>query len=205
MIVYHGTTAKRAEAICRHGFLPKRPSRRVWFASGKGYARGRAKTQARRARDRAVVLACVLNLGQLKTQLGPKRVFNRNGIIAINGPVPVSVIRSHPLSAGQPCSPEEIAMWANTILGLKHYKGVSPNHKGVNELSKWMVEHISSKPARPVKTGQLFEQARHFMPEFFRDAKLDPKSGVAYRVTRRGEMMLKIETPVDDLEERELE
>ncbi len=30
MIVYHGTSAARAEKICREGFLPRKPSRRVF-------------------------------------------------------------------------------------------------------------------------------------------------------------------------------
>ena len=38
MIVYHGTTARRARRICQEGFLPKKPSRRVWFAEGRTYA-----------------------------------------------------------------------------------------------------------------------------------------------------------------------
>lgn len=44
MIVYHGTTSRRAQRICAEGFLPKKPSRCVWFAENRRYALGRAKT-----------------------------------------------------------------------------------------------------------------------------------------------------------------
>ena len=63
MIVYHGTTRRRAMRIGKEGFLPKKPSRRVWFAQGRGYALGRAKTQARRAHGRPAVLKCEIDLG----------------------------------------------------------------------------------------------------------------------------------------------
>ena len=66
MIVYHGTTSRRAHRICREGFLPKKPSRRVWFAESRRYALGRAKTQARRTRDSAVVLACEIDVDQIR-------------------------------------------------------------------------------------------------------------------------------------------
>lgn len=205
MIVYHGTTGKRADKILRDGFLPKRPSKRVWFAASKGYARGRAKTQARRTRDRAVVLACILNMGQLKTQLGPKRVFNRHGIIAINGKVPVTVIRSHPLAGGSPTSPEELSLWANTVLGLKSYKGVSMRHPGLNRLSQWMVRRVSAKPGKTVKQGEIFDMAKRFLPDYFRNAKLDRGTGLAYRVTRYAEVMLKAEPPHEKIARHEEE
>ena len=67
------------------GFLPKKPSRRVWFAEQRNYAMGRARTQARRAKDRPAVLTCELNLGRLRAQFGKKKVFHRNGVIAIDG------------------------------------------------------------------------------------------------------------------------
>ena len=35
MIVYHGTTMKRARRICKAGFLPRKPSKRVWFAKAR--------------------------------------------------------------------------------------------------------------------------------------------------------------------------
>jgi RNA:NAD 2'-phosphotransferase (TPT1/KptA family) len=62
MIVYHGTTRRRAERILVSGFLARKPSRRVWFARSRAYAEGRAKTQARRAHDRPAVLVCELDL-----------------------------------------------------------------------------------------------------------------------------------------------
>lgn len=92
MIAYHGTTDQRARRIAKEGFLPRKPSRRVWFAESRRYALGRAKTQARRASDRPVVLTCDLNLAQLRERLGARRIFHKNHIIAISAKVPVTVL-----------------------------------------------------------------------------------------------------------------
>lgn len=87
MILYHGTTRRRARRICLEGFLPRRPSSRVWFAESRSYAIGRAKTQARRSRGRPCVLRCDINLAELRKRLGKNKVLHRNSVIAIGGPV----------------------------------------------------------------------------------------------------------------------
>ncbi len=40
MVVYHGTTYRSAQRIYSLGFLPKKPSRLVWFAASLRYATG---------------------------------------------------------------------------------------------------------------------------------------------------------------------
>jgi len=77
MIVYHGTTNRRARRICVEGFLPRKPSGRVWFAESRAYALGRAKTQARRSRDRPVVLACDIDIHRMRNRYGAKRILHR--------------------------------------------------------------------------------------------------------------------------------
>ena len=82
MIVYHGTTKRRAERICERGFLPRKPSRKVWFAESRKYAEGRAKTQARRAHDRPAVLTCEVDVNSFRRRLGPRRVMHRGRVTA---------------------------------------------------------------------------------------------------------------------------
>ena len=119
MIAYHGTTNLRAERICQEGFLPRKPSKRVWFAEGRGYAERRARQQARRAHARPVVLTCELDLQVLRRRLGPKKVRHKSGILAIDGPVPVSMIRSR--AASGRCS----AKWKRRPRFLIRMTGVS--------------------------------------------------------------------------------
>ncbi len=184
MIVYHGTTSLRAERICREGFLPKKPSRRVWFAEARSYALGRARTQARRARDSAVVLTCNVDLDQMRKRLGKRTVFRRGGVIAIDGRVPARVLRSRPGYGEQPRTPEELARWINDILGLKPHKGVGRRHPGVDRLSRWVVNRMTSRPNSTIRTRELLGMARHWLPEFFKGVEVDPETLHARRQVR---------------------
>ena len=181
MIVYHGTTARRAQRICQAGFVPKKPSRRVWFAKSKGYAERRARQQARRARDRAVVLTCDINLSQLRDQVGERRVIYRGGVIAIDALVPPSVLRAHAGAIDQPSSPDELAEWVNLILRLKPYKGVSRRHPGIQRLSRWIVNRANSQPTSRLRPAQILHMARQWLPEFFKEVEIDPLTLHAHR------------------------
>ena len=180
MILFHGTTARRARRICAEGFLPKKPSRRVWFAESRGYALGRAKTQARRSRDRPVVLTCDIDVNWFRTRYGRKRVLHRNRVVAIDGAVPVTALRSHP-SAGVPTSPDEIARWVNGMLGLKPHKGVGRRHPGVVRLSEWVNKRLQTSARTSVRLRELLHMARRWLGELFEGFDIDPDSLSAYR------------------------
>jgi len=190
MIVYHGTTHRRAERICEGGFLPRKPSRKVWFAESRKYAEGRAKTQARRSHDRAVVLACELDLSAFRRRLGPKRVLHRGRVIAIDGPVTVDVIRSHPL-ADYPTSPDDLAQWINRILRLRPWKGVSRKHPGILRLSRWITNHLLTHKRGRYPTGELLGMARQWLPEFFDGVEVDEARLVAVRRPSRIQLVCK--------------
>jgi len=196
MIVYHGTTDRRARRICEEGFAPRKPSRRVWFARGKGYALRRAKTQARRSRDHPVVLTCNIDVAQLKARVGSKRVFYGNGILAVNAHVPVSVLRGAVPEIGQPTSPEELAAWVNRLLGLKPWKGVGRHHPGIERLSRWVVNRRSSQRRSRVDPGELLQVARRWLPEFFEGVEVDPKR---VQVTRKTQT-IEVEVDTSELE-----
>jgi hypothetical protein len=178
MIVYHGTTATRAARICKEGFRPRRPSRRVWFAKSRGYALQRAKTQARRSHDRPTVLTCDLDLFKLRSRFGPKRILYRENVLAIDAPLPISVLRSQPFS-GAPSEPDEIAKWVCDILGLKPHKGPTRSHEGVKRLSRWVNRRMTANAK--VKPSELIRMARQWLPEFFDSFEVDSDSLKAYR------------------------
>jgi len=198
VIVFHGTTHRRAERICEVGFLPRKPSRRVWFAKGRGYALRRARQQARRARDRPVVLTCDINISQFRERLGKKRVRYNNGVLAIDAPVPVSVLRSHPSVVGQPMTPEELAAWVNHLLGLKAYKGVSRRDPGIERLARWVLNRVTSQPQSRLRPGELLHMARQWLPEHFKGVEVDPKSLRAYRRVRQIDVAAGMDAPEPD-------
>ncbi|MBI2299996.1 MAG: hypothetical protein HYU66_13825 [Armatimonadetes bacterium] len=205
MIVYHGTTAARARRICEVGLLPRKPSRRVWFAQNRNYAEGRARTQARRTHDRAVVLTCDLDVDQLRRAYGHKRVMHRGGVIAVDGTVPVAVLRSYPALFGQPTSPEDLAAWANELLGLKPWKGVSRRHPGVLRLSEWAVNRLSTQARPELRLTELLDKARQWLPEFFRDVVIDPATLQVWHTVADVAVEAQLpEPPPDDREARAL-
>ncbi len=181
MILYHGTTDKRARKIAAEGFLPRKPSRRVWFAASKGYARHRAQTQARRGRARPVVLTCDIDLAEFRRKLGCKHVRRTSGIIAIDGPVPAAVLRSCGEPLGTPSTPRELADWVNRVLGLKPWKGVGRRHPGILRLSRWVVNRAQDQPQRGIRRRELLHMARRWLPELFRGVKIDPDSLLVMR------------------------
>ena len=138
MIAYHGTTRQSARKISVEGLLPRRPSKRVWFAVAKSYALRRAKTQARRRRDKPIVLRCDLNLHELRKRYSNRRVFCNGGLIAISGPVPVSVLTDFPSYYGAPFTPPEIAQWVNRLLQIPAHKGAGAHHAGTLRLYDWL-------------------------------------------------------------------
>jgi len=174
MIVYHGTTRRRAEQIRLEGFKPKKPSRKVWFAESRRYAEGRAKTQAHRAHDRPAVLTCNLDINRLREQFGARRVFYRNGIVAIDAAVPISVLRSQTTTMEQPVTPDELAQWVNGLLRLKPHKGVGCRHPGIERLWRWVINRLNDQPR--IHPAELLEMARKWLPEFFEGVTVDPQS-----------------------------
>ena len=204
MIVYHGTTAGRARRIASEGFLPRKPSRMVWFADSRSYALGRAKTQAKRARDTAVVLTCDIDLPEMRKRLGKTKVFHGGGVISIKASVPVNVLRSHPGYPGyadQPSSPEDLAAWINDILRLKPYKGVNKRHPGLDRLSRWVVNRMTSRPNSRLRPKELLGMARRWLPEFFDSVEIDLETMRAWRSVATIEV--KVEAPPEPADPRE--
>ncbi len=192
MILYHGTTARRAKQIAAEGFQPRKPSRRVWFAERKGYAFGRARTQARRRHDRPVVLACDVDLSRLRGSLGARRVMQRGGVVSVDGHVPVSVLRSFP-GYDTPTSPGELTSWVNGVLGLKFYKGVGRRHPGIERLSSWVAHRFASQPSSSIAPTELLGMAQRWLPEFFEGVEVDPERlKVRRKVTT---IALRVESP----------
>ena len=200
LLAYHGTTRARARAIFDQGFLPKPPSRRVWFAEDRAYAMGRARTQARRANDTPIVFACDLDLSEFRRKLGRKNVVYKRGIIAIDGPVPASTLREFPF-ADMATVPREVAAWVNDLFDLEPDEGVKPEHPGLVRLSRWINSCLASDPESKLLCSELLERGRRWLPEYFVQADLDESALRAHR--RVGLIDYEVDTRVLEPDPRE--
>jgi hypothetical protein len=176
--------------IRTEGFLPKKPSKKVWFAHGHGYAYGRAKTQARRAHDTPVVLKCDIDVSALRDRYGAAHVRYNNGILAVDATISPSVLRSSVVEFDQPQSPGEFVMWVCSLLNLKQHKGPSPKHSGVIRLSEWATRRKAHRPDTLISPREMLGKARQWLPEYFSGFDIDPGTLRARRTT---------DTPQDDI------
>jgi len=202
MLAYHGTTQACARAILGEGFLPKPPSRRVWFAESRGYAMGRAKTQARRTDEVPVVLACDLDLDELRRRLGAKRVVCKKGIIAVDGSVPVEMLRSYRF-ADMATVPEEVTAWISSLLHLEPDQSVKADHPGLLRLSRWINARIASKPESKLLSSELLQKAKRWLPEYFVGSNLGLEDLRAHR--RVGLTDYEVDPPACEPDPREAE
>ena len=179
MDVYHGTTRARARRIFDLGLLPLPPSNKVWFAEDRAYAMGRARAQARRNRDAPRVLACNLDLDAIRREMGGKGVFYKKGIVAVDGPVTIEMLRSLSI-ADLATVPGEVVAWVNSLLGLTDEKAIQESHPGVVRLSNWINSHLASGKQAKLVSSELLERAKRWLPEYFRRARLSRKRLLAH-------------------------
>jgi HEAT repeat protein len=128
-------------------------------------------------------------------------VIYRNGIIAIDGSVPVTTLRSHTGAADQPTTPHELAAWVNQLLRLKPYKGVSPKHEGIFRLSRWVANRLEIQNRSIIRKTEMLEKARQWLPEYFESVVVDPKSLHAHHRTR----MIDVDIDHDSIATKERE
>ena len=182
MILYHGTTRKRAARIRVVGFILKRT--RVWFTSSQGYANRRARTQAKRNKDQPATLMCDLNLGQLRTHYGSRGVHKSRHVVVIRGKVPPSVILDQSGEKHLPYvfTADYLAGWINQITGVKSYKGVSRRDPGILRLEQWIQNRLKENPKATFTPTQLLALARQWIPDHLNKVRIDPKTLRAIRI-----------------------
>lgn len=172
MIVYHGTTRRRARLIRTDGFLPKEPSQRVWFAEDRSYALGRARTQAKRTRDRPVVLRCEVDLADLRRRWGGRRVFHGGHVIAVDAPVSAGVICDDLPPPARPRRGTALGRWVVNSLGLEAYRGVAAYRPRIERLIRWAENRLSRQRHGGITVRELLARAQHLLPEIFEGVDL---------------------------------
>ena len=172
MNFYHGTTLRSAIKIAQMGFLPRGGA--VWFTTSKNYAQGRSRQKARRTGSPPFVLACEIDLPELYDLLGKNHVMRSGGIIAVRGRVPPTVIRSH-FMLELLNSPGQIAKWVNQKLRREPYEGISPRHPGIERLSRWMENRMTSGTGSTIRPEEFSQKLCQWLPDFFQGVEITPE------------------------------
>ena len=164
MKFYHGTTLQNAIRIAEMGFLPRKGV--VWFTTSKHRAQRRAKQKARKTASPPFVFTCEINVQELYNRLGKHLVMRSKGFLAIRRRVPPTVILN---------SSELITRWVNRILQGESYESISPNHPGINRLSRWVENRMNAGPDSVIRPKELSQKLQQWLPNFFRGVKISPK------------------------------
>ena len=88
------------------------------------------------------------------------------GFLAIRRRVPPTVILN---------SSELIARWVSYILQGESYESISPNHPGINRLSRWVDNRMKAGTDSAIRPKELSQKLQQWLPNFFRGVKLTPK------------------------------
>jgi len=170
MEFYHGTTLTSARGILETGFRPRGGA--VWFTTQWNYAKSRAEQKAQRKHDRAIVIACNLDLEALRTHLGKGRVQGQSGIVAVNERLPVQPLQSNFFELL--ACPTALSQWINRQLGLFPYNGVSQKHWGIVRLAHWMNNRMMSGAGKHINQQEFFAKGKQWLPAFFAKMPFDP-------------------------------
>ncbi len=164
MKFYHGTTLRSAIRIADMGFLPRKGA--VWFTTSKNRAQRRAKQKARKTASPPFVFVCEINVRELSNRLGKHLVMRSRGFLAVRRRVPPTVILN---------SSELIARWVSQILHGESYESISPDHPGINRLSRWVETRMNAGTARAIRPKELSQKLQQWLPNFFRGVKIVPR------------------------------
>ena len=118
--------SKQARRIRLHGFEPRAPSRRVWFARNRAVAERRARRKSHGG-ERPLVLRCGIDIGALARNAESGHIFHSRGVLSVRGPVPASVLREETGDPRRhavefPHEPVGLARWINRLLELQPHK-----------------------------------------------------------------------------------
>ncbi|MCE2397224.1 HEAT repeat domain-containing protein [Candidatus Poribacteria bacterium] len=154
MKFYHGTTLQNAIRIAEMGFLPRKGV--VWFTTSKHRAQRRAKQKARKTASPPFVFTCEINVQELYNRLGKHLVMRSKGFLAIRRRVPPT-------------------RWVSQILQGESYENISPNHPGINRLSRWVENRMKAGTDSAIRPKELSQKLQQWLPNFFRGIKIAPQ------------------------------
>ena len=169
MIYYHGTTLEKAEKIVQRGFLPKNGL--AWFSKWNWVSQTHT-WHGYGGHEKAIVLACDLNVKKLRAQLGERRVTVRGHVVTVSGFVQPSVVRAyatiHLLDYY-----DAVATW------VRHFDWDSPRtlgdlEPGIRKFSRWIRKSLVAEH-HTIRAEEFMRKGNQWLPEVFQLINLDPR------------------------------
>jgi hypothetical protein len=185
VILWHGTTASRAESILREGFRAKKAKSGkkglIFFAARPSMARGHAQYRASED-DPAAVLMCSIDLGRYSDYERRGRevyVFRHNCIASevikkVEGPPRQR--REKPEKrkddSAEPANvaltftsgPAGIAYWINSCLKLNGDSRIHEDHEAVAKIKGWLDDQADAGRFGEVPGDEMLKQIREYLP-----------------------------------------
>ena len=195
ILVWHGTTVDRADAIRNEGFKAPPGRGRIWFTRKANEARQIAKNRAAQRGSEPVVFGCHINLGQYSDVERPRPdwyVFRHSrldktvirSVVGVEKrsekKLPKQKRRQHPgqidVVVTNTSGKAGVLCWINVYLEQMGQPLIDVAHPGINAIWAWVQEQYADGRLDPISDEEMAVQVNmHFITNS--DQKLALESG----------------------------
>lgn len=186
VLLWHGTSLRRAESILELGFRSRRRERGIFFSSSIFTSLSFAERRAFDGHSEPAIFAAIYDLGKLRYGKEFRHQFhyifrpgiaNRivkylltcHGLCSI-GKIAPEASRSEnsltDIAVTQASGSAGIAYWLNNFLGLDDSGRISENHPAVGRIKSWVDEQYDSGRAEPITDEEILNLARELLSEY---------------------------------------
>ena len=185
VVLWHGTTKRRAECIVEEGFKVKRgrKERRIIFAGRPGMAHGIAQRRAGSEGDLPVVIRCSIDLSHYDDyeRRGNAVYVFRHECIGRDVIEEVKGLPRHRRAESEtwhePKAPDNgltdvaltfnsgragVAYWINSYLKLDEADGIREDHGSVGKIKEWLDEQMDAGRFGEAPEDEVLEQLRGY-------------------------------------------
>jgi len=184
ILLWHGTSLKRAESILESGFRTKR--RGVFFSSNIMTSLSFAERRASDGHSEPAIFAAVYDLSELRYGKEFRHQFHYIFKPGVANRVVTYLLTCHGLySVGkiateaakfrdnmtdiaitQSSGNAGIAYWLNSFLDLDDSECIPEDHPVVSRIKTWVDEQYASDRMLPIKDEEILDLVRELLPEY---------------------------------------
>ena len=183
IVLWHGTTASRAESILKQGFRAKRGGRRgIFFARNPCAARGYARGRASREGGKPALIMCSIDLGyydEYERRGASVYAFKHESIASevVRNVVGLprerrekqekrksTAVESTDVALAFNSGRAGITYWINSYLKLSDPHRICEDHEVVAKIKQWLDDQADAGRFGAVRDDEMQEQVRGHLP-----------------------------------------